>query len=129
MHHILSDSVYTGTVYANRYEYVAAKKPRACSSDGAPKNRRRPKPKEQWIAIPVPALVDQDTWDRAQAQLARNATLSFRNNQKHDYPLRRLLGGGPDFYLFAQSFTGYGENLLDYNKRVSRLRLGVALVR
>ncbi|WP_211295114.1 phospholipase A, partial [Novosphingobium guangzhouense] len=45
------------------------------------------------------------------------------------YPLRRLLGGGPDFYLFAQSFIGYGENLLDYNKRVSRLRLGVALVR
>lgn len=45
------------------------------------------------------------------------------------YPLRRLLGGGPDFYLFAQSFTGYGENLLDYNKRVNRLRLGVALVR
>lgn len=45
------------------------------------------------------------------------------------YPLRRLVGGGPAFYLFAQSFTGYGENLLDYNKRVSRLRLGVALVR
>jgi phospholipase A1 len=45
------------------------------------------------------------------------------------YPLRRLLGGGPDFYLFGQSFTGYGENLLDYNRRVTRLRVGVALVR
>ena len=45
------------------------------------------------------------------------------------YPLRRLLGGGPDFYLFGQSFTGYGENLLDYNRHVNRLRLGVALVR
>jgi len=45
------------------------------------------------------------------------------------YPLRRLLGGGPDFYLFAQSFAGYGENLLDYNRRITRLRLGVALVR
>ncbi|PZQ56499.1 MAG: phospholipase [Novosphingobium pentaromativorans] len=45
------------------------------------------------------------------------------------YPLRRLLGGGPDFYLFAQSFAGYGENLLDYNRRVTRLRVGVALVR
>ena len=45
------------------------------------------------------------------------------------YPLRRLLGGGPDFYLFAQSFTGYGENLLDYNRRMTRLRIGVALVR
>lgn len=45
------------------------------------------------------------------------------------YPLRRILGGGPDFYLFGQSFIGYGENLLDYNRRTTRLRIGVALVR
>eukprot|EP00456_Euglypha_rotunda_P051895 TRINITY_DN4187_c0_g1_i7.p1 TRINITY_DN4187_c0_g1~~TRINITY_DN4187_c0_g1_i7.p1 ORF type:complete len:343 (-),score=55.95 TRINITY_DN4187_c0_g1_i7:313-1341(-) len=45
------------------------------------------------------------------------------------YPLRRILGGGPDFYLFGQSFVGYGENLLDYNRRTNRLRIGVALVR
>lgn len=45
------------------------------------------------------------------------------------YPLRRLLGGGPDFYLFGQGFAGYGENLLDYNRRITRLRIGVALVR
>ncbi|MFC3595908.1 phospholipase [Sphingobium yanoikuyae] len=45
------------------------------------------------------------------------------------YPLKRILGGGPDFYLFGQSFVGYGENLLDYNRRMSRLRIGVALVR
>lgn len=45
------------------------------------------------------------------------------------YPMNRLLGGGPDFYLFAQSFVGYGENLLDYNKSTTRLRIGVALVR
>ncbi|MEC7931559.1 MAG: phospholipase A, partial [Pseudomonadota bacterium] len=42
---------------------------------------------------------------------------------------RRLLGGGPDFYLFGQTFTGYGENLLDYNRRMKRLRIGLALVR
>lgn len=45
------------------------------------------------------------------------------------YPLPRLLGGGPDFYLFGQSFVGYGENLLDYNRRTTRFRIGVALVR
>ena len=45
------------------------------------------------------------------------------------YPLRRLLGGGPDFYLFGQTFTGYGENLLDYTRRMKRLRIGLALVR
>ena len=43
---------------------------------------RRLKPREQWIAVPVPALVDAETWDRAQAQLARNAALSFRNNSE-----------------------------------------------
>nr|WP_210766574.1 phospholipase A [Caenibius tardaugens] len=52
---------------------------------------------------------------------ALNATLS--------YPLSRILGGGPDFYLFGQGFTGYGENLLDYNRRTTRFRLGLALVR
>ena len=50
--------------------------------------------RDQWIAIPVPALVDQETWDRAQAQMARNALVSFRNNKKHNYLLRCLLKCG-----------------------------------
>ncbi|MPT48977.1 MAG: phospholipase [Sphingobium sp.] len=45
------------------------------------------------------------------------------------YPLAKLLGGGPDFYIFGQSFIGYGENLLDYNRHVTRFRIGVALIR
>lgn len=45
------------------------------------------------------------------------------------YPLPRLLGGGPDFYLFGQSYIGYGENLLDYNRQTTRFRIGLALVR
>lgn len=50
-------------------------------------------------------------------------------NADLSYPLPLLLGGGPDVYLFAQSFVGYGENLLDYDRRASRLRFGLALVR
>lgn len=45
------------------------------------------------------------------------------------YPLRRILGGGPGFYLFGQSFHGYGENLLDYDRRTTRFRVGLAVVR
>lgn len=45
------------------------------------------------------------------------------------YPLPRLLGGGPDFYLFGQSFYGYGENLRDYDRLATRFRIGLALVR
>ncbi len=92
VHHVLSDPVYAGTAYANRYSFVPAKKPRR---DRGPRTGeatcRQLKPREQWIAIPVPALVDQETWDRAQAQLARNAALSFRNNTKYNYLLRCLL--------------------------------------
>ena len=93
--HILSDPIYTGTAYANRYTYVPATKPRRIGTQRSPRTGeatcRRLKPREQWIAIPVPALIDMDIWDRAQAQLARNAALSFRNNTKHNYLLRCLL--------------------------------------
>jgi site-specific DNA recombinase len=95
VHHILSDPVYTGTAYANRYQYVPAIKPRR--RDGARAGGpacRRLKPPDDWIAIPVPALVDQDLAERARAQLARNATLSFRHNTKHAYLLRCLLTCG-----------------------------------
>lgn len=45
------------------------------------------------------------------------------------YPLPALLGGGPEFYLFAQNFVGYGESLLDYDRRMTRLRIGFAIAR
>ena len=93
-HHILSDPVYTGTAYSNRYEYVAPKKPRLRTRRSGERSCRRPRPPEQWIAIPVPVLIDQQTWDRARAQLARNAAMSFRRNKKNDYLLRCLLKCG-----------------------------------
>lgn len=45
------------------------------------------------------------------------------------YPLSRIFGGGPEFYLFVQNFTGYGESLIDYDRRMTRLRFGLALTR
>lgn len=44
------------------------------------------------------------------------------------YPLARL-GGGLGFYLFGQGFTGYGESLSDFDRRVTYGRLGIALTR
>jgi site-specific DNA recombinase len=35
---------------------------------------------EDWIGIPVPALVDQDTWQRAQRRLADNKRYAARNS-------------------------------------------------
>jgi site-specific DNA recombinase len=92
VHHILADPIYMGTAYANRYAYAPPAKPRTGRGPrSGDATCRRLQPREQWIPIPVPALVEQDTWDRAQAQLTRNAALSFRNNARHSYLLRCLL--------------------------------------
>ena len=94
VHHILTDPVYIGTAYANRFDYVVPKRPRRRSRRSTERTCRRPRPPEQWIAISAPPLVDQQVWDCVKAALTRNATLSFRHNKKHDYLLRCLLKCG-----------------------------------
>ena len=103
VHHILSDPVYTGTAYANRYEYVAARKPRGGRGSGCGgRGCRRLRPEEQWIPIAVPPLIDRTTAERAVAQLARNAALASRDGKRHDYLLRCLLTcGGCGLAMFG----------------------------
>jgi site-specific DNA recombinase len=95
VHHILSDPVYAGTAYANRYEYIEASEPCGGREPGrGGKGCRRLRPQEQWIPIAVPALVGRATAERATAQLARNAALASRNSKRHNYLLRCLLTCG-----------------------------------
>ena len=91
VHHILSDPVYSGTAYANRYRYVPPKKPRGRGPRSAENTSRKLRAKEEWIPIPVPPIIDEQTRRLAQDQLERNARLSFRNNKKYSYLLRCLL--------------------------------------
>jgi site-specific DNA recombinase len=91
VHHILSDPVYTGTAYANRYHFVPPKSPRSCGRRRSENSCRKPRHREEWIPVPVPAIIDHATHERAQEQLARNAVLSFRHNIRYRYLLRCLL--------------------------------------
>jgi len=91
VHRILSDPVYTGTGYHNRYTFEVPRRPRTRGPRSGERTCRRPRPREEWVAIPVPAIIDAATYEQASAQLARNAVLSFRNNTRHDYLLRCLL--------------------------------------
>jgi site-specific DNA recombinase len=91
VHRILYDETCAGTAYANRYRFVPPKKPRSRAPGCDENTCRRPRPREEWIGISVPALIDRDTYRRAQDQLRRNAALSYRNNTKYSYLLRCLL--------------------------------------
>ncbi len=45
------------------------------------------------------------------------------------YPLNRILFRNLDLYVFGQLYSGYGESLIDYNRKDTRLRFGIALQR
>ena len=45
-------------------------------------------PPSEWIPVRVPALIDPETWDRAQGQLAPESRRAQRNNTQHPCLLR-----------------------------------------
>ncbi len=49
------------------------------------------RPKEEWIEVEVPALIDEAVWNRAQERLKMNRKFAQRNNKRHFYLLRSLL--------------------------------------
>jgi site-specific DNA recombinase len=91
VYRILSDPVYAGTGYANRHIFVVPRKPRSTGPRAGTPTCRQPRPREEWIPIRVPAIIDESTHQDSQSQLARNSALSFRNNTRNDYLLRCLL--------------------------------------
>lgn len=91
VHRILHDETYAGMAHANRYRFVPPKSPRSRGPRAGENTCRQPRPRDEWIGIPVPALIDQETYRLAQDQLARNGRLSYRHNTKHSYLLRCLL--------------------------------------
>jgi site-specific DNA recombinase len=82
---MLRNPVYTGRFLANRYDTTGM----GLNRQVEPAHRVRPKlrPEAEWIAVPVPALLEAEVWERAQAAL---------------YGARRLWGGrGRSAYLLS----------------------------
>ena len=55
------NQAYIGTMYYNRYESLEGGGPRGARNR---KTRQRERPREEWIAIAVPAIIDRDTFER-----------------------------------------------------------------
>jgi site-specific DNA recombinase len=92
VNHMLKQELYCGTMYFNRREPIKPKKRKGTGpSRGNLKTSRKLRPKEEWIAIPVPPIISREVWEQAQQQLAANARFSPRNNRRRTYLLRGLV--------------------------------------
>ena len=93
---ILTNPVYTGTVYMSRVQYRPPTIRRSATHPlGRPKDSGRVIPQDDWVAISqIPALIDQDLFSQVQEKLAHNQTFAQRHNTRHFYLLRALVSCG-----------------------------------
>jgi site-specific DNA recombinase len=90
---ILINATYQGMAYGNQKQMVAAQRRhpligREPKGPGGESCRLRPP--EEWIGVPVPAIVSTERFTQAQARLAQNQQWARRNTQG-EYLLRRLV--------------------------------------
>jgi len=87
---VLSNEAYIGRVYFNQTESVPA---RPGSGRRRPTAQRR-RPREEWIAIPCPAILDEALFEAAQKVSRDNSRWSPRHLQEEAWLLRGLVRCG-----------------------------------
>jgi site-specific DNA recombinase len=93
IHKILTNPTYSGTCYGNREQAVAAKRRypllgREARGEGGVTNRLRPR--QEWIALEVPAIVSAELFRQAQERMSQKQDRALRNT-RGEYLLRRLV--------------------------------------
>lgn len=76
---MVKNEVYKGWFITNRNTYEK----NGYDEDGKPKRKWRKRPKEEWIWVPVPALVSEEQWEEARAVLRSNSTHKGRHIGTH----------------------------------------------
>jgi site-specific DNA recombinase len=90
---ILTNSSYQGVAYGNQKQMVPAKRRHPLigrEPKGAGGESCRLRPPEDWIGVPVPAIISAERFAQAQERLARNRQWATRNT-RGQYLLRCLL--------------------------------------
>jgi site-specific DNA recombinase len=76
--HILHNTVYIGTLYEGKTHNLPGKR------NPDRKTRHQAAPREEWIPVPVPPIIDQATFEDAQAPLIHNKRVA-RRNRRYSY--------------------------------------------
>ncbi len=80
---ILKRETYIGVWWAYQWKMV---------KDPLTRRKHRVKrPRNEWVGIPVPAIISEATWKAAQLRLAEGRQMSKRNNSRHQYLMARRM--------------------------------------
>jgi site-specific DNA recombinase len=84
---LLRNTAYVGEAVWNASYAVVPERPlKKDTYRRIKKSSRRARPKEEWITVPVPAIIDKELFERARSRLDLNYAMS-RRNRKNEYLL------------------------------------------
>src|SRR6266567_1330056 len=81
---ILRNPAYTGRALTNRTRVVPARRRKSALLPVGPGQSHAPRPEQDWIAVPVPQIVSEETFAQVQAKLDTNQRTALRNT-RHEY--------------------------------------------
>lgn len=102
---LLRDASIAGTFYANRIQRLS-------------RTEVRKRPRSEWKAIPIPAIIDEQTFDAVQRKLDEGRAMATRNNTRHFYLLRCRVRCTCGYALCGWARSG--EDPLRYYRCISR---------
>lgn len=91
---ILRSPPYTGVAYSGRSRPTPARRRQSALQPVGPGQSQQPAPTEEWMAVPVPALISDETCEAAQHRLERKVPMARRNKTTSEYLLRGLVSCG-----------------------------------
>src|SRR5213592_78712 len=119
---ILRNPAYTGRALTNRTRVVPARRRKSALLPVGPGQSHAPRPEQDWIAVPVPEIVGEETFAQVQAKLDTNQRTALRNT-RHEYLLRALASCGVCRLSCVVRQTGAGYRYYLCRGRTDALRV------
>jgi site-specific DNA recombinase len=82
---ILRSPVYRGIAYSGRPRPAPARRHKSALQPVGPGQSEQPAPADEWIAVPVPAIISQETFEAVQQRLDRNLQMARRHTTTYEY--------------------------------------------
>jgi len=118
---ILRNPAYAGRALTNRTRVAPAGRRKSALQPAGPGITHAPRPEEDWIAVPVPPIVTEESFAQVQAKLDANQQGAARNT-RHEYLLRALVSCGTCRLACTGRQTGAGYRYYLCRGRTDSLR-------